>query len=149
LRYRAVRGMRMASEGRCARCLTDVPSMARVARFLTPSCGPTRVWSRAESVRRACVAGSPAYPPQAGPPFRARHARFVTFQWAFSLEKLASAAGWRGHAEAGVLVSSFWDPTPDVLLTLPARRNQNLRSTYHLCGELACTPSGGSGGHGH
>ena len=29
------------------------------------------------------------------------------------------------------------------------RRNQNLRSTYHLCGELACTPSGGSGGHGH
>jgi hypothetical protein len=64
-------------------------------------------------------------------------------------KKLASAAGWRGHAEAGVLVSSFWDPTHDVLLTLPARRNQNLRSTYHLCGELACTPSGGSGGHGH
>jgi len=59
--------------------LTDVPSMARVARFLTPSCGPTRVWSRAESVRRACAASSLHAPAMAGPPFRARHARFVTF----------------------------------------------------------------------
>jgi hypothetical protein len=64
-------------------------------------------------------------------------------------EMIGTFYGYRPDDVTGVLVSSFWDPTHDVLLTLPARRNQNLRSTYHLCGELACTPSGGSGGHGH
>jgi len=64
-------------------------------------------------------------------------------------EMIGTFYGYRPDDVTGVLVSSFWDPNHDVLLTLPARRNQNLRSTYKLCGELACTPSGGSGGHGH
>lgn len=57
--------------------------------------------------------------------------------------------GYRPDDVTGVLVSSFWDPTHDVLLTLPATRNQNLPSTYHLCGDLGCAYTGGSGGHGH
>jgi len=54
---------------------------------------------------------------------------------------------YRPDDVTGVLVSSFWDPNHDVLLTLPANGNQNLPSTYHMCGDLGCTYTGGSGGH--
>ena len=55
--------------------------------------------------------------------------------------------GYRPDDVSGVRVSSFWDPNHDVLLTLPANGNQNLPSTYHMCGDLGCTYTGGSGGH--
>jgi len=106
---------------------------------------------RSRSRRLAAATGSdPIVSPSSGQAPRIEvYSPHYAMATHLDFEMIGTFYGYRPDDVTGVLVSSFWDPNHDVLLTLPARRNQNLRSTYHLCGELACTPSGGSGGHGH
>lgn len=57
---------------------------------------------------------------------------------------------YRPDDRTGLAVASLWDPGRDALLVTPGTGPADLRSIYHLGGELGVAPPGGShGGGGH